>query len=99
MKKLIIKDRKKFNRFIVMASLVLAVLVYAIMSMFFPTPVRGLSDNTTMVVSHGDTLWDIALSLDADKDVREVVYDIYEINNISRDGSIKAGQVLQLPSY
>ena len=99
MKKLIIKDRKKFNRFIVIASLILAVLVYAVMSMFFPTPVRGLSGNTTIVVSHGDTLWDIALSLDADKDVREVVYDIYEINNISRDGSIKAGQVLQLPSY
>ena len=52
-----------------------------------------------IVVQSGDTLWDLAQEFGpADKDVREVVYDICRYNEISAD-SIYPGQTIMIPQY
>lgn len=99
MRVLTIKDRRKFNRFLIMVSLVLAIFVYAFISIAFPTTVKGLSDTTSIVIVEGDTIWDIASTIDSNKDIREVVYDIYSINKLSRSKPIQPGQIIKLPVY
>ncbi len=54
---------------------------------------------TEIVIQSGDTLWDLAQEFGpADKDVREVVYDICQYNEISAD-SIYPGQTIMIPQY
>ena len=96
--KLVIKDRKKFNRFIALVF----IFTTLILSLFlFPKKVRGLSYDRSysITVVSGDTLWDIASSINSKKDTREVVYDIYKLNNMTSTARIYPGQVLQLPVY
>ncbi len=52
-----------------------------------------------IVIESGDTLWDLAQEFGpAGKDVREVVYEICRINDISAD-SIYPGQTILIPAY
>jgi nucleoid-associated protein YgaU len=52
-----------------------------------------------ITVQSGDTLWDLAQEFGpSDKDVREVVYDICKLNEISAD-SIYPGQTIRIPEY
>jgi hypothetical protein len=53
----------------------------------------------TVVVEPGQTLWDIATDVAPDKDPREVVADIVDLNALSDAGSVLAGQSLYLPTY
>jgi len=54
---------------------------------------------TEIVVQSGDTLWELAQEFGPDhKDVREVVYEICRINEISAD-SIYPGQTILIPEY
>ena len=58
------------------------------------TPVR----NREYTIMSGDTLWDIASNIDSNKDIREVIFDICEING--NDNSIVTeGRVIYLPVY
>jgi LysM repeat protein len=50
----------------------------------------------TVVVSEGDTLWGIASSVAAPGQVREVVYQIEELNALSSTGLIE-GQRIAVP--
>ena len=96
--KLVVKDMKKFNRFIALV-LIFASLILSLF--FFPKRAKGLGYNRSysITVVSGDTVWDIASSLNSGKDTREVVYDIYRLNNMSSTRSIYPGQVLELPIY
>ena len=52
-----------------------------------------------IVIQSGDTLWDLAREFGPDdKDVREVVYAICRINDISAD-SIYPGQTILIPAH
>ncbi len=52
-----------------------------------------------IIVDSGDTLWNLAKEFGPDdKDVREVVYEICRINDISAD-SIQPGQTILIPVY
>lgn len=55
-----------------------------------------LMGTSSVVVEHGDTLWSIAGAVAGDRDVREVVDGIQELNGL-RSADIEPGQVLQLP--
>lgn len=99
MKKFVIKDRKKFNRFIIILMIVSFLSISVISAALFPKEVRGLSETKSIKVSTGDTLWDIAYHLKQDKDIREIVYDIYKLNNLNPSSPIYPGQILQLPVY
>jgi LysM repeat protein len=60
-----------------------------------PTPIAA----STYEVTAGDTLWGIAARVAPDSDTRDVVQDIIDMNPSSdlARGTIRAGQVLQLP--
>jgi nucleoid-associated protein YgaU len=51
---------------------------------------------TTYVVQPGDTLWNIALSVDKQHDTRAVVDEIERLNGMT-SADLKPGQVLILP--
>lgn len=52
-----------------------------------------------IIVESGDTLWNLAKEFGpTDKDVREVVYEICKVNDISAD-SIYPGQTILIPVY
>lgn len=52
---------------------------------------------TTVEVSVGDTIWDIAKEhLTDQSDLRQTVYQIMTINNISA-GDLQPGQILKIP--
>ncbi len=53
----------------------------------------------TVVVVPGQTLWDIAANVAPDRDPRDVVADIVDLNALSDAGSVLAGQSLYLPTY
>ncbi|WP_205471601.1 LysM peptidoglycan-binding domain-containing protein [Nocardioides sp. SYSU D00038] len=56
-----------------------------------PVPTR------VVLVSSGDTLWDIAASLAADGEVREVMEQIKRLNALE-SGSLSAGQRILVPA-
>lgn len=50
-------------------------------------------------VQAGDTMWDIAArTAHKDMDVREMVYAMKELNNISDSGALVPGAVLKVPA-
>ena len=52
-----------------------------------------------ITIQSGDTLWNLAEAFGpANKDTREVVYEICKINDISAD-SIYPGQTILIPEY
>lgn len=51
----------------------------------------------TVTVGAGETLWDVATSVTEDRDVRDVVADVQQLNGL--DGShVEPGQVLSVPN-
>jgi hypothetical protein len=55
-----------------------------------------LAGVSSVVVQPGDTLWSIASSVDDERDVREVIDEIQELNDLA-GVDLVPGQVLQLP--
>jgi len=53
---------------------------------------------TEYTVKKGDTIWNIAAKIDTDRDIREVVADIRQLNSGST-GMIYEGDVLCIPVY
>lgn len=93
-----IKDKKKFERFIILSVIVFSVLSFLLISIFTNSYVEGKSqDQNKIIVAQGDTLWSIAESIDTERDIRELVYDIQAMNKV--DTSILyPGTVLIIPS-
>lgn len=52
---------------------------------------------STVVVSPGETVWDIARRVAPDADPRAVVAEIEELNSLADAGSIRVGQPLSVP--
>ena len=77
----------------------LTIAFYLMITLLFSNEVKGVSDNMNFTVVHGDTVWNIANGIKSDKDVREVVYDIYYINGMHTGETIYPGQVLKIPVY
>lgn len=97
--KLRIKDRRKFNRFIILST-----LLVVLFTLFF-TSVTNLDfvdakDNHSysIIVKNGDSLWSIAENLGANLDTRQVIYDIQKLNDLS-SARINAGDKLFIPQY
>src|SRR5690349_23754068 len=55
-----------------------------------------LAGVSSVVVQSGDTLWSIAASLDDERDIRAVINEIQDLNDLT-DVDLVPGQVLQLP--
>lgn len=54
----------------------------------------------TVEIEHGDTMWSIASRVTPDDmDIREVIYEIEEMNHITNVGALKPGAQIQVPVY
>jgi nucleoid-associated protein YgaU len=53
---------------------------------------------TTVIVSPGETVWDIARQVAPQADTRSTVAEIEELNSLSDAGSIQVGQPLVVPA-
>lgn len=97
-KKYRIKSRIRFTLFMTIAILMIisitGTLIGANQAESLTKPVYS-----EIIVQSGDTLWNLAEQFGPDgKDLREVVYEICRINDISAD-SIYPGQAILIPVY
>ena len=72
--------------------ILLTVSVFGVCNAFGETKVK----TETVVVKSGSTLWSIASDIDSNKDIRELVYEIQEMNGIVGN-NVYAGQVIEIP--
>lgn len=96
-KKVVIKNKLRFSIFIF-------ILFFSLLSlgMMMYNQVSGydIPQYDSYLVHKGDTLWSIAKDLTGERmDVREAIYDITTLNEISSSGHIYPGQKLILPNY
>lgn len=73
-------------------------LVVALVLFFSVTVSLGKSntDYTYVTVKSGDTLWSIADSVSDDRDVREVVFEIKQLNDCA--DMLQPGDVIKVPN-
>ncbi|WP_282925876.1 cell division suppressor protein YneA [Helcococcus kunzii] len=93
-----VKDQKKFNRFIILSALLVILFTLFFTTMGSHPFVEGKSEKKTITVDYGDTLWDIAKNVDSDRDLREIIYEIKELNNID-ESDIFPGDQIKVPTY
>ncbi len=90
---------KNSGRFILFVSCMLLICVFvggAALGIFDVSSKDAIS-YIEVEVSHGDTIWNIArIYGPKDVDIRESVYRICKINNVSAD-TLQAGQILSVP--
>lgn len=53
----------------------------------------------TVVISSGETLWDIAGRIAPGEDPRVVIDDIVDLNALSDAGAVRVGQQIEVPTY
>ncbi len=98
---MVIKDKKKFLRAIF---IIIGIIVF--INILIPDRAFSHQDVTTktVVVTNGDTLWNIAKAEQENncyyenKDIREIIYDIQQTNDLG-SSSLKVNQVLEIPTY
>ncbi len=90
-----ITNKYRFIAFVTICVLLMSMVIGALF------PVRASESTeisyTEVKIHSGDTLWSLARQYgDQSKDVREVVYDICQLNNVTA-GSIYPGQTIRIP--
>lgn len=92
-----IKSPFRFVTFlIIVAGLIIGVFGY-FTGFDVSTALTKPSDQITVEIVSGDTLWDIAYQYkSSNKDVRQAVYEICQANDI-KDGHIEDGMILEIP--
>jgi len=97
MKRYRIKNAKRFTAF---ASVLILICAFSFGTLlgFFDASSKDIIEYTTVKVESGDTLWQLARTYGpSDQDVRETIYQICKINNVSAD-TLKAGQFISIPN-
>jgi hypothetical protein len=93
---------KSHFRFITFLIIVFLLSVYLITTIAGLNIVDSADDDNyrfeTVTVVAGDTLWSIADTYTDGHDLRQVVYDIREINRLD-DSVIRSGDQLKIPVY
>lgn len=89
----IVKQKKKYSLLVALVILFAVLLGIISIAKAF-TPVKSIEYQ----VVKGDTLWAIAKSY-KDKDLEDVLYDIYRINRLTNGDYLQPGQTLLLPIY
>ena len=88
-----LKNRKRFFFLMAMVGLVI-VLLSTVISAGAATTTEERTE--VLVVSPGDTLWDIAMEHRTKGDIRNYIADVKKMNQLA-EGTIYAGQTLLLP--
>jgi Tfp pilus assembly protein FimV len=86
--------------------LVVTVVLFAVLALWAwwgnstaASDVQHHAASHSVVVRPGQTLWDIAGRIAPDRDPRQVIADIEDLNGLSDPGSLAAGQSLYIPGY
>ena len=90
-----VTDINKFKRFMFLAILLISFISFTLFSTFKAYS-KDIPQFDYITVHKGDTLWSIASNYSADKDIREVIYNISKINNIN-DAVIYPGDIIKIP--
>ena len=89
-------------RFFIFVLLVIMIMVFGVYSVIGASDAEAAVVRTyaQVTIQDGDNLWDIIeeYNPDANIDVRDAVYDIYEINDID-DCSVNPGDTIFVPIY
>lgn len=100
MKRTVIIQPKRFYAFVTICILILALALTFFFSFFSKESSSAASfvEEETILVRSGDTVWHMAepIAKRNGRDTRDVVRDIYCINNLSSSG-IHPGQKLRIP--
>lgn len=97
MKKYRIKKKFRFISFVTFVILACVVLTGSAMGCFDASSKDEIK-YTTVQVQMGDTLWNLAREYgNTNKDVREVIYEICKLNNVTAD-TLQAGQYITIPN-
>lgn len=99
------KMRKRYRiisktRFIVTMTLILLIFLFSLSTIYSLAKQGGEPDPVCLEINvrQGDTLWQIAKTYGpADADVRQVVYEICRLNNISPE-DLRPGQLIKVPA-
>ncbi|MBN2285796.1 MAG: LysM peptidoglycan-binding domain-containing protein [Tissierellales bacterium] len=88
-------NEKRFKRFIFFSiaiiGLILATTLYSLTAYSF-----NETKYIEVPVRAGDTIWDIAIEYGTGHSVRQIVYNIIELNHIE-DALIYPGQIIKIP--
>lgn len=91
-KKYILKNRKRFISFIACLALLIVFAAATVTANGYKEP-----GYRTVMISGGDTLWDIALRHKTqNEDIRKFIYKIKKLNNM-QSSSIYEGDLLKIP--
>ena len=90
-----VTDLRKFKRFMFMSILLISILVFESMATLNAYS-KDIPQFDYISVKEGDTLWSIASDYAANKEIREVIYEISRANNI-QDASIYPGDIIKIP--
>lgn len=97
MKKYRVKNPKRFVSFLTVLLLVISFSAGAALG-FFDASSKDAISYTTIQVQPGDTLWQLARTYGTkDADVRETIYRICKINNVSAE-TLQVGQYISIPN-
>ncbi|NLL67251.1 MAG: LysM peptidoglycan-binding domain-containing protein [Clostridiaceae bacterium] len=88
-----LKNKRRFAAFLV---IFISISVFTGMIVSAGASSRVKDEHEIIKVKSGDSLWEIALANSDNKDIREYIYDIKELNHLDSD-VIYAGQILMLP--
>lgn len=86
-------------RFITFVTVLILVISLSVVGVFGLVKARASEKlvYTEVEICDGDTIWQLAARYgNPEKDIREVIYDICSINNISAD-NLRAGQIVLIP--
>ena len=96
-----IRNKRKFLRMIFIC---LGIIVFAFMCISNISFSKGKIQDKCIYVTSGDTLWSIAREQQksnnyySDKEIRQIVYEIRELNKLEKDSFLTVGQKLIVKS-
>ena len=96
--KVMVLNKFRFTLFVVLSIIILTFIANLLLGL---NNAEGSTviDYETVVIESGDTLWDIASKYSPNnKDIREYIYEICELNEISASTLI-AGMKIMIPIY
>ena len=93
------------KKFIEMICIIVGIIV--LLSFIFITNSysNGEVKTKTICVSRGDTLWKIAgfqqtnNTYYANKDIREIIYEIRKLNNLENNSELNVGQLIHINTF
>ena len=92
------------KKFIKMVLVLIGIIISTILLFSNKSYSKGEIKEKIVYVSSGDTLWNIASQEQenndyySEKDLREIVYEIRKLNNLSNTSTLSVGQKLKIKS-